>query len=153
MIEVTVETVKMETAPEILAAIELATRQALFDAALTAQNNAKSLILTGGRSGRMYGRGKRLKSGKNKGKFARYHQASAPGEPPANDFGFLANNILAEAGEGLTASLVSRAPYSAALEFGTRTNHGPRPFFRVSAKVGADHFKEVIGAYLKAAQK
>jgi hypothetical protein len=109
--------------------------------------------MKGGRTGRIYGRGGRIKRGKNAGSFKRYHQASAPGEPPKTDLGFLAANIMPEAGEGLTASLVSQAPYSAALEYGTVRNGGPRPFFRVSAKVGEERFKEVLSAYLKAAGK
>lgn len=154
MIKVEIDTTKVAIPQKVLANAEAGLREALFDAALTAQNNAKQLITRGGRSGKIYGRGAKLKSGKNKGKHRRYHQASAPDEPPKTDLGFLANNIFAEMSETLTASLVSKAPYSAHLEFGTRKNGGPRPFFRVSAKVGEDRFAQVIHAYLeKAAQR
>lgn len=149
MIKVDIETVKLVVPQEFLAGVEVGIREALFDAALTAHNNAKSLVMRGGRSGRIYGRGKRITKGKNKGKYPHYHQASAPGEPPKTDYGFLANNILPEASAFLKASLVSKAPYSAALEFGTRKNGGPRPFFRVSAQVGAARFAEVVNVYIK----
>lgn len=149
MIRVEIDTTKVAIPQKVLSGAEAGLREALFDAALTAQNHAKQLISRGGRSGRIYGRGAKLKRGKNKGKHRRYHQASAPGEPPKTDLGFLANNIFAEMSEALTASLVSRAPYSAALEFGTRKNGGPRPFFRVSAKVGSDRFAKVIRAYIE----
>ena len=149
MIRVEIETLKVALPQELVAGAEAGLREALFDAALTAANNAKSLIMRGGRSGKIYGRGAKIRRGKNKGKYRRYHQASAPGEPPKTDLGFLANNVLPEASAYLRASLVSKAPYSAALEFGTRRNGGPRPFFRVSAKVGAERFAKVVNVYIQ----
>lgn len=149
MIDAQIETIDLFIPDEFLHGVEAGLKEALFDAALTAANHGKSLVMRGGRSGRIYGRGAKIKRGKNKGKYRRYHQASAPGEPPKTDLGFLANNILPEASAYLQASLVSRAPYSAALEFGTRKNGGPRPFFRVSVRVGAERFAKVANAYIE----
>ena len=65
------------------------------------------------------------------------HQASAPGEYPATDTGFLVNHIVAddsakELGDGVIyVAVQSEAPYSEALEFGTR-KMAPRPFMRPS---------------------
>lgn len=65
----------------------------------------------------------------------RIHQASAPGEPPANDLGFLAANIhpqpTKKEGGALVKRINSAADYSAPLEFGT-DRIAPRPFMRPS---------------------
>jgi|APGre2960657404_1045060.scaffolds.fasta_scaffold138069_2 HK97 gp10 family phage protein len=56
------------------------------------------------------------------------HQASAPGQPPATDTGFLARNIYSNIdSDGLGGSVESRAPYSSYLEFGT-AKMAARPF-------------------------
>jgi HK97 gp10 family phage protein len=65
----------------------------------------------------------------------RTHQASAPGEAPANDLGFLAANIhpqpTKKAAGALIKTINSGADYAAALEFGT-PNIAPRPYMRPS---------------------
>lgn len=61
-------------------------------------------------------------SGKN-------HVPSAPGEPPNNDTGVLANNIETVQVEPLRVQVSSNAPYSAALEWGTSKMEA-RPFMR-----------------------
>lgn len=63
-------------------------------------------------------------SGKN-------HVPSAPGEPPNNDTGVLANNIETTQPEPLLVRVTSKAPYSAALEYGTSKMEA-RPFMRVA---------------------
>ena len=56
------------------------------------------------------------------------HKASAPGEPPATDTGFLVSQIFAKVDVArLVADVESRAPYSKFLEFGT-VNMEARPF-------------------------
>lgn len=70
----------------------------------------------------------------------RSHQASAPGEAPANDLGNLVNSIREEYNaERLQGFVIVAAPYAAALEFGAlRMAMGgywelePRPYARVS---------------------
>lgn len=63
----------------------------------------------------------------------RTHQASAPGEAPASDLGFLAANIQPQptkaTPKGVFKKVNSGAIYSAALEFGTPAIE-PRPFMR-----------------------
>ena len=61
-------------------------------------------------------------SGKN-------HVPSAPGEPPNNDTGVLANNIEVTQPKPLLVKITSKAPYSAALEFGSSKMEA-RPFMR-----------------------
>lgn len=55
------------------------------------------------------------------------HTASAPGESPAVDTGFLTNSIQVEA-NGLQAIVGTNAEYAEHLEFGTAFI-APRPFF------------------------
>ena len=67
----------------------------------------------------------------------RVHQASSPNNPPATDTGFLSANITMNIRTGHDGSVIgqviSAAPYSAALEFGTKDMlalGGPRPFMQ-----------------------
>jgi len=79
------------------------------------------------------------KSIKNKGSGRTYikggitHTASIAGQPPATDQGNLANNITidisSKANGSVVGQIISSAPYSKALEFGT-TNMEARPFMR-----------------------
>ena len=62
----------------------------------------------------------------------RTHKASASGEAPAGDTGFLQNNIITRSStDGLSGEVVSRAEYSQMLEFGT-SKMGARPFMQPS---------------------
>ena len=61
-------------------------------------------------------------------------RASAVGEYPATDTGFLQSNIyIQKSPSGLSGSVVSQAKYSSALEFGT-SKMGARPFMQPSAE-------------------
>lgn len=60
----------------------------------------------------------------------RTHTASAAGNPPNSDTGYLANNIFSIVdADKLGASVESRADYSVDLEFGTRKMRA-RPFLQ-----------------------
>ncbi len=89
---------------------------------LMVQNTAKKSILAGG-TGRTY----------EKYEPRRTHIASAPNQPPASDTGFLASNITMEvdvkANGSVVGQIISSAPYSKHLEFGT-TNMTERPFMQ-----------------------
>jgi HK97 gp10 family phage protein len=79
-------------------------------------------ILSGNKSGATYTRG------------GASHTASAAGEYPANDTGYLASNINVQPSTtGLSGSVESRANYSAHLEFGT-SKMAARPFMQPSAE-------------------
>lgn len=93
-------------------------RQAILDGALAVDRSAKDSIQHGAKSGIVY----------QKYKPRRTHRASAPGESPATDQGKLVAGItVVMDGDGLGASVESRAGYSRELEFGT-TKMGARPF-------------------------
>lgn len=60
----------------------------------------------------------------------RTHTASAAGQPPNTDTGYLANNIYVVIdGDRMSADIESRADYSEALEFGTSKMQA-RPFMQ-----------------------
>jgi hypothetical protein len=85
--------------------------EALFDEAKDLAVDASLLITTGASSSP--------------------HIASAPGEPPNEEFGVLARNIEATSTGPLKAETSSNAPYAAALEFGTQSgNLAERPYMR-----------------------
>lgn len=84
------------------------------------RNTAVTSIQQGAKSGVVY----------EKYNPRRTHRASAAGQPPATDTGFLANNIALKIdSDGLGASVESRADYSAFLEFGT-SKMAARPFMQ-----------------------
>ena len=62
----------------------------------------------------------------------REHTASAAGEPPATDTGFLVNSItsgVVKEGNAFVGEVKASAPYAIHLEFGT-TRMSARPFFQ-----------------------
>ena len=91
-------------------------KKLITEATLLVRNSAVSSILRDPKTGRIYGN----------------HIASAPGEAPASDEGYLAQNITFDVDDSsgeIVGYVTSSAPYSAALEFGTR-NIAPRPFMQ-----------------------
>ena len=85
-------------------------------------NTAKKSIASGG-TGELY----------EKYQPRRSHRASAPNQPPATDTGFLISQITmkvkAHKNGVVEGSIISAAPYSKALEFGT-TQMTERPFMQ-----------------------
>ena len=74
---------------------------------------------------------------------------SAPGDAPAGDTGFLANNIhLVMDGDGMGADIESRADYSAALEFGT-LNMPARPFLQPALEKGMAKYERMFAKAVK----
>jgi HK97 gp10 family phage protein len=115
-----------------------AVEKGLMAVALVGQSEAKRSIVKGPKTGRVYKRGKG------------HHRASAPGQPPANDTGFLAGSIFAEPVKGeVAARIVARAPYAVHLEFGT-SKMAPRPFIRPAGDKAAGQGPAIIKAYTDA---
>jgi HK97 gp10 family phage protein len=72
------------------------------------------------------------------------HKASAPGEPPATDTGFLVSQIFAKVDVNkLGAQVESRAPYSKFLEFGT-VNMEARPFLMPAFEQSKPRIKAIF---------
>ncbi|MEK9769757.1 MAG: HK97-gp10 family putative phage morphogenesis protein [Betaproteobacteria bacterium] len=79
-------------------------------------------------------------------------KASAAGEPPATDTGFLVSNISLEISpDRLSAEIISKAPYSAALEFGT-SKMGARPFMQPALEENRHKIKAKVRASIKRAK-
>ncbi len=100
--------------------------------AFMVEAHAKTAILTGGKSGRVYLRPN-----------GRSHRASAPGEAPANDTGVLANSIRAASAGRLTWRVGASARYGAALELGT-ARMAPRPFLAPALAAVKDGFVRAV---------
>lgn len=73
----------------------------------------------------------------------RAHQASAPGQAPAIDFGFLANSIQVGEVTAREATVVAGAEYALYLEMGTRFM-SPRPFMRPALEGNRERIRQII---------
>ena len=95
-------------------------KQYVTRATMIVESTAKKSIQAGG-TGKLYKRGDIT------------HRASAPNNPPATDTGFLVSQITMDvdvkANGSVVGQIISSAPYSKALEFGT-VNMQPRPFMQ-----------------------
>ena len=95
-------------------------KKAVRVAGTTVRNDAILSIAQGSKSGVVY----------RKYNPSRVHKASAAGEAPATDTGYLVSNInLVMDTDGLGCSVDSRADYSSFLEFGT-SKMSARPFLQ-----------------------
>ena len=100
-------------------------------------------IQTGVKSGRIY----------EKYNPRRTHRASAPGQSPASDTGNLVRNIAVKMESRDQVAVVSSAPYSQFLEFGT-SKMLPRPFLfpatqRSKKKIAMAIFNRVVSEIRK----
>lgn len=111
------------------AAVVKHARKAVIAAAFDLEAEAKLAIQTGPKTGKVY------KRAGAKGTIE--HQASAPGEAPANEFGVLAGSIQTHPDAdptALEARVLVFAQYGAALELGREDGSiAPRPFLRPAA--------------------
>lgn len=98
-------------------------KRAVTRATMVVRNHAVESIVRGGKSGVIY----------EKYDPRRTHQASRAGEAPASDTGFLASqitqNVKTKPDGSVVGQIVSAAPYSKYLEFGT-TQMQPRPYMQ-----------------------
>ena len=78
------------------------------------------------------------------------HRASAPGEAPATDTGFLVSSITFRQLTPLTSIVESRLPYAYWLEFGTKKIK-PRPSWRPAVEKNMPLFQKLIEAALRRA--
>jgi len=83
----------------------------------------------------------------------RTHTASARGQPPASDTGFLVQNITSQVkseGDKVIGQIVASAPYAKPLEFGT-TKMSARPFMQPALNKNRPKINRIFkaGGYLK----
>ena len=115
-------------------------RQLVGRAGNLVRNTAVNSINQGAKSGVVY----------EKYNPRRTHKASAAGEPPATDTGFLVSNIFLNVDtDGLGASVESRADYSSFLEFGT-SKMAARPFMQPALEENKPKIKRLARQMVKA---
>ena len=88
----------------------------------------------------------------------RTHKASAAGEAPATDLGFLARSITTEVDEqSLTVYVLSAhaiAPYAKVLEYGSMANNlQPRPFLRTALQAKRKAVTSIVQQAMRKALK
>lgn len=115
--------------------VSKAVEQGMMHIALDARTNAIESVQAGGKSGRVYKRRNVV------------HRASAPGQSPASDTGFLVRSIIAQVSGEMTAQLVVKANYAVHLEYGTQ-KMAARPFVRPAAEKAAVKGAEIIQSYV-----
>ncbi len=103
--------------PLVVTAFGTGSKRSAKTAASKIGKRVQEVIREPGRTGRMYGT----------------HQASAPGEPPANWTGELADSVTIEPGPGHSAYMIVGAEYGPWLEYGT-VHMAPRPFVEPTVK-------------------
>jgi HK97 gp10 family phage protein len=128
--------------------IERALARGVTKGAMLIQKTAREKILKGPKTGRLYGTVSDMIKADRGGKAAarRLHQASGPGEAPANDTGNLQrsiNIVAASPSDRATANVTANAEYAAPLEYGTKTME-PRPFMEPSMIENKDKCAEVL---------
>ena len=116
---------------KILTAITAEVTKALEMGGRLVETAAKRRIMSGGRSGNIYKRG------------AKTHQASAVGEPPKTDTGYLASNIITET-NGLKVRVISQAEYSKILEYNMN-----RPFMFPSFEENKRNIEKLVAGAVK----
>ena len=140
MARVKVSVTRKSRSAEVIKDYTSDAKQLVGRAANLVRNTAVESILQGAKSGVTY----------SKYNPRRTHTASAAGEPPASDTGYLANNILVNIdADGFGASGESRADYSSFLEFGT-SKMAARPFMQPALEENRAKIKRLQNQMIKA---
>ena len=125
--------------------------------------HAQDAIRSGPKTGRIYelgetevsfttGAGEAVSFTARKGAEAKQHQASAPGEAPANETGYLAGSIQAHRIGELEQEVAVGAEYGAALEEGTGDGKIlPRPFMAPALEAVRPAFEAAVADALRRA--
>lgn len=123
---------------EVIARVRAAAMRGIVIGSELVKSEAIRLILSPPKTGRVYRR---------KGVV---HQASAPGEAPANDMGRLANSITTEfQPDKLTGIIGAHTDYAAYLEYGT-SKMEPRPYMRPALMNKKDEIEQAVQAEVSA---
>ena len=103
-------------------------------------SRVRQKINQGPRSGRIYRVGSR-------GHY-RFHQSSAPGEPPKTDTGNLVSHTYPKHPSFLVSQVISDAAYSSFLELGT-SKMAPRPYMQVTVDENQTEINKIIDAAIR----
>jgi hypothetical protein len=131
---------------ETFAGLREGIAEATLAIALEIEANAKRRIVTGPKTGRLYGRGIGTT---NRSRFRaigyRMHQASAAGQSPANETGGLANSIQARRLGERSAEVTVGKEYGRVLEE-TRN----RPFLQPAVEAAVERAPAIVRAAVEA---
>lgn len=111
-------------------------KRGMFRAVSVVQNEAVSSIARGPKTGPIVVRYNPRRT----------HQASAAGEPPATDQGFLVSaftNSIDVKGGAVIGQVINSAPYAAPLEYGT-TTMAARPFMQPALTKSAEKINDIF---------
>lgn len=124
---------------QIVGAIDDAVKAALLDAAQAIASEAQESIRSRPKTGRTY----RHPGGGS-------YVASAPGEPPANVTGALADSITAQPeGEGASVTVTNAIAHT--MEFGTAGGKiAPRPFLTPSVEAKRAQIDQMVATQVRA---
>lgn len=151
-------TVTVDKSALISAAVRNGIKEALLKTAHNIEAEMKDSIEHGEKTGRVYRKESQV-SFKAKGKAVSFtahkgskteHQASAPGEAPAADFGDLVNSIgvIQDNLDNLEVEVIAKAEYAMNLEVGT-AHMEPRPFMVPAVRKNDEPFRETVKAIVK----
>jgi len=118
-------------APAVAQQMEAELQSMLRRAAERIAARARIAIQSPPKTGRIYERGGKV------------HQASAPGEAPATDTGFLVNSIGSRSAGHHVAEVFAGASYAIELELGT-SRMEPRPFMLPAAQAERPHLEREL---------
>lgn len=121
---------------KLIADVRQAALTGVADGIEAVRGNAVKKILSGSKTGRIYKRG------------GVSHQASAPGEAPANDTGRLAQSARTELNKAeISGAAIFSTAYAAALEFGREDGSIlPRPYARPALEEEREGIEKAIAA-------
>lgn len=121
--------------PELTAELRQRAAELVTKTAFGIQGRIR-ISMSGPKRGRIYKRGSRT------------HQASAPGEAPAIDYGALVNSISVVSEGDLLKIVGTNIEYAAVLEFGG-AHIAPRPYFGPAFEAARPDFEKGMKELLK----
>lgn len=140
-LKTTITRANKNASTKVEAAYRSALKKGVQQSGMMVRATAVQSIMSGNKSGETY----------QKYNPRRTHIASAPGEAPAADTGYLHSNIAFEIdSDGLGASIESRAAYSQALEFGTSRMQA-RPFLQPAIEENRPKIRRLMANLAKGA--
>jgi hypothetical protein len=129
-------TIVSDRSAQVAAALRVSLAEIVRETAKEVQRREIERIVGGSKTGRVY----------TSGPEPLPHQASAPGESPANWTGELASSIVAQQVGPMEWDVETTSEHAAPLEFGSVKNGGARPFVLPTAEEMKPVFIERVKA-------
>jgi hypothetical protein len=135
-------TMKAANLSELTDAVQEGLGELIYTTGLAIEALSKMTIMQSTPTGKIYIKASSWSVATHQADSYRTHQASAPGQPPAVDLGYLVNSIATVRVSKLTTAVVVYAEYGIYLEMGT-VRMAPRPYLEPAfdenvAKIGGE---------------